>query len=983
MPEPAGWTRLDALLDAALSCAPGERTRFLDQACAGDAPLRARMGELLDIAQADDPALRPGGGLEGALAREVLDDLGGPERHPALPPGTRLGRFEVRELLGSGGAGSVYRALDPTLGREVAIKALAGAFHDDPGALRRFEREARVLASVNHPNVAVIHGLEVMGGAPYLILELVEGETLDERLRRGPLSWRDAVEVARQIAEGLEEVHEKGVVHRDLKPANVKLTGTGRVKVLDFGLARARPPLGDDAGEDPLATATLPGTILGTVPYMSPEQARGEPVDARTDVWALGCLLYEMLTARRAFDGPTASDVLAAVLRHEVDWTALPRMPPQLRRLLERCLRRDVRQRWQNVGDVRLELAELPASAELAATALAPEDVPRRPPHRLVRSAGFIAAALAAVAAGTLLSDRLWPRPAVPAPRVLQLAVPTPVGIELFTDFAPPFALSPDGSTVVFIGVGADGARQLFVRSLEELEAQPLAGSDAAWQPFFSPDGRWVAFFRHGRLEKMALTGGAPVPLAELGGRPRGGWWGADGTIVVARSETSGLSRVSAEGGRLEELTRPDVARGERSHRWPQVLPGGDSVLFTVDHEGGRDGSTIEVLSLRTGERQVLVEGGTFARFLPDSHLVFARAGRLFAVPFDLQRKATGGRPTTVLDGVRFSSGSGSAHFAVASGTLLYVPGLPSSPERQLAWMDPSGRRTPSGGPARHFRELRLDPRGERIAVRIGPTDEAEVWIQDVESETPSQLTFGLRPWHPTWTRDGKNLTVGAEVGGAWRLLSVPVAGGAPVVLHESPHRLYPMDWSPDGRFLVYQELRPGSGWDLAVLEMDETGRPGTSRPWAATPANEARARFSADGRWLAYESDELDGLVHVYVAPFGRPGLRVTASRPAGRAPVWAGGRELLYWAPFPSEIRRVTWNERRGNFEVHADDPVWTPSRDGPRLPSPPFDFDASRKALLFLDDRRPESSPPPYRMTLFAGFGEEVRRRLSAAP
>jgi len=975
------WSRLDALLDDALSRPARERRRFLDQACQNDPALRVRLGELLDIAEGEDPGFRQGGGLEGVLASELLEDLSGEAPEAPLPAGTRLGRFEVRGFLGRGGVGSVYRAHDPVLGREVAIKALAEAFRADSAALRRFEREARMLATVNHPNVAAIHGFEVIDGAPYLVLELVDGETLEERLGRGPMPWREAAEVARQIAEALEEAHRKGVVHRDLKPANVKLAGPGRVKVLDFGLARAVPSSSDGTLPDdlPSLAATGSGAILGTAPYMSPEQARGLPVDARSDLWALGCVVYEMLAGRRAFAGRNVADVLAAVVRDEVDWAALPAdTPAALRRLIERCLHREVRQRLQDAGDARLELADLLASAQ-------PASAVRSPTGRARHASIAIAWLVIAGALAALWVAQARPRAAGPAARVMRLALPTPAGIDLAEDFAAPFTLSPDGSTLVFLGVDASGTKRLFVRALDEVEARPLPGTEGAWQPFFSPDGRWVAFFDDGNLMKIPLAGGRPVPLAELSGRPRGAWWGADGGIVIARSASAGLSRVSAEGGRLEELTRPDISRGERAHRWPQVLPGGQVVLFTVEYEGGSDeDATVEALSLRTGKRQVLVRGGAFARFPGASLLLFARAGRLFAVGFDPERLVVEGSPTTVLDGVHFGSGTGGTHMAISEdGTLLYVPGLPVRPERHLAWIDLAGRRTRFPGPARHFRELRLDPRGERIAVRVGPADQAEVWIQDVDNGTLSQLTYGLRPWHPVWTRDGRQVTVGAESGGRWRLLSVPVAGGRPVVLYEGPYRVYPGDWSPDGRRLIYQELRPGQGWDLAVLEVDGAGRPlGPPKLLASTPAHETRPRFSPDGRWLVYSSDELDAVPHAYVMPFGRTGDRVEVSRPGARVPLWTGGRELVYWAPFPSEVLRVAGSEANGTFEVRADDPVWPAlGRDG-KVPAPPWDFDLGTKRLLFLDRPTPDASPPPYRLTLFVGFREEVGRRLGSA-
>jgi hypothetical protein len=974
----APWSRLDDLLDGALSRPPGERRRYLDEACRGEAALRLELEGLLAIAEADDGDLRPGGGLETLLAREVLDDLEDEAGDVPLPPGTRLGRFEVSRFLGAGSVGRVYRALDPTLGREVAIKALAEAFRGDAVALRRFEREARLLATVNHPNVAAIHGLEMIEGAPYLILELVEGDTLEERLRRGPLPVAEAVEVARQIAEALEEAHRKGVVHRDLKPANVKLTGHGRVKVLDFGLARAAdpaPPGGVLSEQPPTVTTTGGGSgvIQGTAPYMSPEQARGLPLDARSDVWAFGCVLYEMLVGRRAFAGTTVADVLAAVVRDDVDLEALPPgLPPGVRRLVARCLRRDARQRLQDMGDARLELSEL---GEGEARPAAPRPRRLRGPLALL----FAAAALLVTMLGTVPAPR-------PGPPRLQTTVVPPPGIALAEDFTAAFALSPDASTLAFAGTEGGGPRRLYLRRLDELEARALPGTEEAWQPFFSPDGRWLAFFADRKLKKIALAGGLPVTLADLGGRPRGGWWGSDGRIVLARSSTSGLSRVGEDGGAVEDLTRPDLGRGEHSHRWPQVLPGAEAVLFTVDPEGaGFEEATIQALSLRTGERRVVVKGGTHARFLPPRQLVYAVEGRLFAVGFDPQRLVTEGSPVLVLDGVRVGPNTGGAHIALADdGTLVYVRDLPVSRDRVLAWMDDRGRRTALPGPPRRFREPRLSPRGDRVAVRVGPWEAGEVWIQDVPSGTLSQLTFDLRPVQPVWAPDGQSLMVGSRAGARWRLLRVDLAGGEPQVVHQGPFRLYPADWSPDGRFLAFEELHPERGWGVAVLELGSDGRPvGAPRRLGDSPANETHPRFSPHGRWLADDSDELDDMPGVYVAPFGRAGVRINPSREAGRWPEWGGAGELFYWRPFPSQMHRVGWREEAGAFRARADEVIWSAAvREGPQPPVPPYDFDPGSRRFLFLETPRRAQAYPPREMTLFLGWGDLVRRRLAAA-
>ena len=498
-------------------------------------------------------------------------------------PGQQLGRYEIVNLLGAGGMGRVYLARDPSLGREVAIKALAHAFRGDSGSLRRFEREARVLAALSHPNIAAIYGFEHLDGAPYLVLERVDGETLAQRLSRGPLSRAEALSVAAQISEGLEEAHAKGVVHRDLKPSNVMLTSGDRAKLVDFGLAKTAGAQGDTAITDLVdEPITVSGTLLGTARYMSPEQVRGEEAGTRTDVWAFGCLLYEMLTGRAAFAGPSVADVLAAVLRDEPDWTALPRdLPAGIHRLLRRCLQRDPRLRLQHIGDARLEIAD--ASLE-SSPALLPVPPPTPIPGAAAspsppagsRAAGpgvarygrwLLAFAALVLVAGAAIAWRAWP--ASTPPRAVRLSLDLPAGVTLSTDYAPPFAVAPAGSPIVLEAVER-GASRLYLRGLGDLALQPLAGTEGARQPFFSPDGAFVAFFADRKLVKVPIEGGPALPLADFGGNPRGAAWAGDGTIIVAPSQTSGLVRLSDRGGVPTPLTTLDPSRGEYSHRWPQ-----------------------------------------------------------------------------------------------------------------------------------------------------------------------------------------------------------------------------------------------------------------------------------------------------------------------------------------------------------------------------------------------------------------------------
>ena len=490
------------------------------------------------------------------------------------------------------------------------------------------------------------------------------------------------------------------------------------------------------------------------------------------------------------------------------------------------------------------------------------------------------------------------------------------------------------------------------------------------------------------------MAGGAPVPILEVGNNPRGGTWAPDGTIIVAASQTSGLSRVSAEGGALQELTHPDGARGERSHRWPHALPDGSSVLFTADQEGSTfDEATIEAVSLATRERKVVWRGGSHARTLPGGRLIFAQGGRLYAVSFDARRLEATGRPTLVLQGVHYEDQNGGTLMALAAdGTLVYVPGLTTSQERHIVWVDRDGGLERLGGSPRFFHDLRLDPRGERVAVQVGPPSSGEVFVQDASRATLSQLTHGMRPRRPVWSRDGRRIVVGAPAADGWQIVSLPVPSGPPSVLHSSPHRLYPDDHSPDGRFLLFQELDRARGWDLRLLELDAEGRPqGPARDFVVTPAHEGNARFSPDGRWVAYESDEVDAVFDVYVAPFSHAAARHKVSSDSGRWPVWGGPGELLYWIGLPSGLRQVSWRESAGAFVVRSDQPLAPNAplvaRAGSTL-SPGLiigadtGLDYASGRLLLLEESQTGGAVAPYRMTLFVGWAEEVDRRLAAA-
>lgn len=926
--NPERYRKAGEIYHAALALPPDRRAAFLEQSCDGDLDLLGDAESLLAAhASAGRFIERPHPHV-GTLLDSVLDLL--PESgdrsideacadstESLLTPGQRLGRYEVLDLLGTGGMGSVYRALDASLGREVAIKALARMFRGDSASLRRFEREARVLATLSHPNIATIYGFEQLDGSPYLVLERVEGETLADRLLRGAMPVDAAIGVAAQIVAGLEEAHGKGVVHRDLKPSNVMLTPDGRVKLVDFGLAKTSGPgLALDVSAAPI---TSPGVVLGTARYMSPEQVKGENVDTRTDVWAFGCVLYEMLTARPAFAGRSVSEVVAAVLRDDPDWQALPAETPHgVERLLGRCLRRDPRMRLQHIGDARLELLEAEEGEPTTDARSARLTATKRRVRWLIA-----AASIAALGAFVLLRSPST----VSAPRPTRLSLEVPGRVALAGEFSAPFAIAPTGSPVVFEAV--EGATQrLYVRELADPAFRALAGTEGARQPFLSPDGAWVGFFASRKLLKVPIGGGPVLQLADIGSNPRGAAWAPDGTIVFAAPQTAGLTRVPETGGKPIPLTKLDKARGESSHRWPDVLPGGTWVLFTVGFEDASyDEARIEAVSLETGERRLLVSGAGFARYLSDGRLLFVRGGRLHAVAFDPERLAVRGTPEVVLDPVRYDVRNGGAHLATsASGVLLYGPGEPISSEYFLAWVDRDGRLTRASDTPRPFRNVKASPDGRRIATVIGTSTESDLWLVDANG-TLSRLTFARSPQRPTWTPGGAGITVGAEKDGVWRLLTVAAHGkGDPAVLLESPHRLYPNAWSPDGRYLIFQESRPETGWDLQVLEVDGAGRSvGVPGAFANTPFHETNAAISPDGRWVSYESNELDGVFQVYVRSFPDGAHKVRASPSGARWPAWDSHGNLHYWQTTDDTLWAVHTTEKGGQLFVGLPHAIW----------------------------------------------------------
>ena len=826
--------------------------------------------------------------------------------------GTRIGAYEILGPLGAGGMGEVWHARDTRLSRDVALKMLPDSFSDDAARLARFRREAQLLASLNHPNIAAIHGLEETDGKPFLALELVPGEDLAARLQRGPVPLPEAMEIARQIVEALEEAHAKGIVHRDLKPGNIKLTPDGKVKVLDFGLAKAyagdrtdgTAPV-DVSGSTALARSeTMEGVILGTAAYVSPEQASGKALDRRTDIWSFGVVLFEMLTGRRLFRGDTTSEVLASVIKDEPPWDRLPEeCPPAILRLLRRCLRKAPRERLQDIGDARIELEA--ASEEQASGAAGSGGGRGRTAWREKWAWAIAVAAMALAAFFAMKAIRK--KPDTPTP--LRFALDMPEGIALDPNAVNHPAVSPDGLAIAFGRPSLAGASHpLCVRSLVTGETRALEGTDGAYNPFWSPDGGSVVYFDRGRaaLYRVDLNGGPPRRLGALPGTPGTGSWSSGGTIVfnaggfVGRTFTARIYTVSASGGEPVPLTAHDAKRGEDAHFWPHFLPDGQRFLFSVRSD--RPETTgVFVASLKApDERRRLLPEPSKAVPTAD-RLLFTRERTLLGQVFDPSRLSLNGDAVPIAQNVGVASfNTDWGMFGASGGTLVYV-GAPARAGMQLAWVDRRGTKIEEVGRPALYGQLVLAADGKQAAVEIASGTSQDLWVLDMARGVGRRVTTDPIPESdPLLAPDGKSLVFGVRRdGGGGKLLRLSLEGvGEQSLLLESAQEVYPESWSPDGKTLLYMtedQRRPrslGSVWALgtgpqAKPELVFKNGFGVDEP-----------QVSPDGRWLAYISDESDQW-EVYVRPFGRPGEPVRVSVNGGGQPKWRrDGKELFYLA-------------------------------------------------------------------------------------
>ncbi len=844
-----------------------------------------------------------------------------------LVTGTRLGAYEILAVIGAGGMGEVYRARDTKLGRDVAIKVLPEAFAADPDRLARFKREAQVLAALNHPNIAAIYGLEESGGASAIVMELVEGPTLADRLSQGAMPLDEALPIAHQIAEALEAAHEQGVMHRDLKPANIKVRDDGVVKVLDFGLAKA---FAGDA-TDPNVTnsptmslaATRAGVILGTAAYMSPEQARGKAVDKRTDIWAFGCVLFEMLTGRRAFEGDEIADILGAIMRAEPDWSLLPAgTPPPIRRLLRRCLAKDRKNRLPEIGTARLEIDDTAAQLSDGAVAAVPH-LAAHSRERLawISAAAAVVALIAALATAIGLYTQRLPeetrayRSSILPPPDTFIVSPTAV-----TD-AGRMALSPNGQHLAFVATASDGKQTLWVRPLNEGSARPLNGTDGASSPFWSPDSRFLAFFADGKLKRLDVAGGPAVTLSDAAGPAVGGTWNRDDIILFALNG-SPLQRVSVSGGKPVAATVLDTQAGETSHWSPLFLPDARHFLYfaVTGGAGGTQGRGVYVGSLDSNEKTLVFDGGSNTQYAA-GYLFFVRDATLMAQPFDAnQRELTGNAiplaeqlyvgGTARLRGVFSVSESGVIAFQTGAGNI----------QSRLIWRDRAGKPLSQVGDAAEYGEVELSPDGTQAAVTIldGTRRTFDIWLYDVARGLRTRLTSDpADDMEATWSPDGSRIVFVSRRKGIQDIYEKPVGGQDEVVLLEDKsYNKWLGTWSRDGRFLLFSKADPVvTRIDTWLLPLFGDRKP---RPYLQTTFTNNFAKFSPNGRWVVYRSDE-SGRAEIYVASFPNSEGKRLISTAGGAFPRWSrDGREIFYVSA--STLMAATVNGEGAAFEVGA---------------------------------------------------------------
>ena len=810
----------------------------------------------------------------------------------ALTSGMKLGPYEIQSPLGAGGMGEVYRARDPRLDREVAIKVLPASLSSDASLKQRLEREAKAISKLSHPHICTLHDIGHQDGVDFLVMEYLEGETLEQRLIKGPLPPLQTLRYAAQIADALAKAHKLGITHRDLKPANVMLTKSG-AKLMDFGLAK-------QSGAAPLAAAltemtleqaklTSEGMIVGTFQYMAPEQLEGKEADARTDIFAFGELIHEMVTGKPAFSGKSRASLIAAILTTEPPpLTQLqPIAPVALEHVVKKCLAKDPDERWQSASDLASELNWILSAGSQAAVA-APVISPRKQRERVFWIGAGTVLALLAGYAGWL--SGAGGRSGSP----VHLTVALPAGRSLLNNSTGPVVISPDGSALVYSAYGEDRKTQLYLRKLGDFESTAIAGTEGGRSPFFSPNGEWLAFVSEDyKLKKVPLQGGSAVLVADA---VLTGAWGDDDTIYYPKTFTSGLFAVPAGGGQPRQLTQPGSTPDDRGQVWPSVLPGGNGLIFTVWTGRSFNEAHIEALSFKSGKRKLLIEGGTGARYLSGGYLAYARNGTLFVVGFDAKRLEIKGTPVPALNGVMTGSSNGDADFAVSNnGTLVFQPGTFTSFQRNLVWMDRTGKVTNITAQVKPYGYPAVSPDGKRIALILAGSS-YDVWVYDVERDTFTKASFGADDYRPQFSPDGKMLGYDSSKSGQQQVyVKRGVVQGDEATVTAGPENKEFYCWTPDGREVIFARQNKDTGWDLyaAAVEGDHK-----LRPLVVAPFNQVQARVSPDGKWLAYVSDE-SGQQEVFVQAMSDPGTRAQVSSEGGIEPRWGrSGNELFFWS-------------------------------------------------------------------------------------
>jgi Tol biopolymer transport system component len=890
----------------------------------------------------------------------------------AIQPGTRLGPYEVLSAIGAGGMGEVYRAHDTLLNRDVALKVLPEAFSRDIERMARFEREAKLLASLNHPNIAAIYGLEISGPIRALVMELVEGPTLADRIRAGAIPIDEALPIARQIADAVEYAHDKNVIHRDLKPANIKVKEDGTVKVLDFGLAKA---MSEEVAEADMANsptlsmaATRAGVILGTAAYMSPEQAKGKSVDRRTDVWAFGAVLYEMLTGKQAFAGEDITEVLAAVVMREPTFDMLPaKTPSAVRGLLRRCLEKNPKRRLAHIAEARILLEDVLSGAVMAEAVMAGDNrTLGRPALLLSIGTGVLAAAIAGMVAWTFK-----PAPATPHP-VSRFDYDVPQNLPFRNAGRVVMALSPDGSRFVY-----NTTQGLYLRSMDQLEARLIPGTEATTiNPFFSPDGQWVGYWQESQLKKIAISGGAPTNICAAQS-PLGVNWAPDNTILFG--QTDGIRRVSADGGTPELVIKP--GEGEQVSG-PQLLPGGEWVLFAVSKGATNwDEATIVVQSLKTQERREVWRGGSDARYVSTGHIVYALGGDLFAIPFDLDSLKVNGGPVSLVQGVLRALATDGANYGISDdGAMVYVVGGAAVNTTSLVWVDRTGKEEAVAAPPQGYFYPRIAPDGQRAAVSI--VGGGQIWLYDLRRNTLTRWTFeGNVNYNATWTPDGQRIAFISDKAGPLDIHWQRADGsGGSERLTTSQDNQAPSSWSPDGLLLAFSDVAPKTGYDIWVMPMGDTtadsGQERKPKVFLQTPFNETSPRFSPDGHWLAYVSNE-SGRNEVYVQPYPGPGGKYQISTDGGTEAVWnPNGREIFYRSGDKMMAVEVTTGS---TFSIGQSKVLFQ----GPYLPTPTtfpnYDVSLDGRRFLMVKNAAGQGQSASAQIVVVQNWIEELKRRV----